>query len=524
MPRAALALAAFLAAPCLFAAGEALDAVDLSLADAEALALARNHDVRIERESLAIASAGLDGASGPYDPTLRVDTRYRDRTDPLNTVFSGAPPGEVGPEFEGTFGEAEISKLLPTGGALSVSASVARDRTDSLLVSLTPAYATAVGVDFRQPLLRNRRVDGTRTAIRVARSEEKRSRESLEARVSETLAAVDRAYWDLVAAQRDLTVREANVELALRQQSETEARIETGDLAESDVAEPLAEVERRRVELLVAQEAALRGENALKALILADSSDPRWEARLVPGDSPEIVSRSVSLEAALAEARETRAEIAAARAALARGETEGARAKDAVRPELDLVAAYARRGLAGDENPDALSIPGFGVGVPDSLAGGAGRSLGTIGENRFPDASIGLAFSIPVGNHAARADVAAAEARRRRSALLLSREIQRVEVEVRNAVVALGTAEQRIAAARAGREAAETQLRVADERFAVGTTTSFFVLTRQNDLAQARVSEIAALTDYRKALTEYDRARGRLLAERGIAIEEGVEP
>jgi outer membrane protein TolC len=74
-------------------------------------------------------------------------------------------------------------------------------------------------------------------------------------------------------------------------------------------------------------------------------------------------------------------------------------------------------------------------------------------------------------------------------------------------------------AARAGLAAAETQLRAEHDRFAVGATTNFFVLTRQNDLALAQLAETAALTDYRKALTELSRATGTLLRDRGIEMK-----
>jgi outer membrane protein TolC len=51
-------------------------------------------------------------------------------------------------------------------------------------------------------------------------------------------------------------------------------------------------------------------------------------------------------------------------------------------------------------------------------------------------------------------------------------------------------------------------------------STNFLVLTRQNDLTNARVTETAALTDYRKAQTELARSTGALLKERHIEIEE----
>jgi outer membrane protein TolC len=54
------------------------------------------------------------------------------------------------------------------------------------------------------------------------------------------------------------------------------------------------------------------------------------------------------------------------------------------------------------------------------------------------------------------------------------------------------------------------------ERYGAGMSINFLVLTRQNDLSAARLEEIAAQTDYRRAQTELARATGTLLAERGV--------
>ena len=95
----------------------------------------------------------------------------------------------------------------------------------------------------------------------------------------------------------------------------------------------------------------------------------------------------------------------------------------------------------------------------------------------------------------------------------------RITVDVLDAASALETATSRIQAARAGLEAANTQLRAEQERFAAGTSTNFLVLTRQNDLEQAQLTEISALTAYRRALTELSRSTGMLLTERGITVK-----
>lgn len=499
---------------------EAPAGVPLSLGDATARALARNNDIAFERESFRIADASVLRADGSYDPTFRLDARYRNHTDPANSLLSGAPAGEISPSAEGASGTASVGALLPTGGTVSLAAYGARDLTNNFFVLLSPAYSTSLGIDVRQPLLQNLRIDPARRAIRIAALDRDRGTASLRRTVVDTVASVERAYWNLVAARRDVLVRESNVRLAGEQRDDTKSRIDVGTLPESDVAQPLAELERRRGDLLASQEQMRRAELALKLLILENESDPLWNQTLEPSDAPEAPVARVDLANALRVAEEKRPELTEARTRVAQRTVDLDYAEDRLKPQLDLVAGYARRGLAGglNANAPAIGFTGQPVVVPDALDGGFGRSLGTVGEGRFPDASIGLSLSVPVFNRAAKGDVAIAKAQKSQAEILVAQQKQRVAVEVRNAVLTLETAAQRIDAAKAGRAAAETQLRAEKERYGVGLSTNFFVLTRQNDLAQAVLTETAALTDYRKALTDFARAKGTLLDERRIEI------
>jgi outer membrane protein TolC len=233
----------------------------------------------------------------------------------------------------------------------------------------------------------------------------------------------------------------------------------------------------------------------------------------------------VDLPSALKEALRIRPEMTDASLRLSRADVDAQAARDLVLPQVDFVASYARRGIAGGTNPDAVNpfAPGPVV-VPPQYDGGFGRSFGTITENRFPDASVGVTVSLPVGNRAARAGRAIAAAAQEQARITKAQQTERVSVEVRNATITLQTAAGRIEAAIAGRIAAETQLRAEKERFAAGLSTNFFVLTRQNDLALARLTENAALTDYRKAITEFSRSAGTLLDDRKIRIEDKPAP
>ena len=495
--------------------------VPLTLAGARERALERNVDLRIERENAAVSASGEARAKGAYDPSLRADARWRDRTDPVNSIISGAPPGELAPSSSGYAANLGVSQLLPTGGTLSLTTSASRDETDNVFAILSPSWSTSVGLELRQPLLKNLSIDPARQVLRVARVDRTRSAASVARATAETVAAVERAFWSLLAARHDTEARASAVALAERQRSDVEARVEAGTLSEADLAPPVAELERRKGDLFASREAASRAENALKALLLSDPADPLWTARLLPAEDADAPATTVpDVETALASAVALRPEVAEASARLDRLVIDDEAARDRTRPQLDLVAAYARRGLAGAQNPDLNPpFPVNATSIPDAIDGELGRSYGTIREGRFPDASVGLALTVPLGNRAARADAAIARSSRTQAELALLKARQAVEVEVRNAAVALETAAQRLSAARAGMAAAEAQLKAEEERFDAGLSTSFFVLTRQNDLTQARLAETAALADLRKAGVDWSRAAGTLLAERRIETE-----
>jgi HAE1 family hydrophobic/amphiphilic exporter-1 len=500
------------------AAGEPAT-LPLTLEEATRRALERNTTLAVERENVEQAGFAILGARGAYDVLWSADLEWRQHTDPVNSAFSGAPAGGLAPEIESATASTSFSRLLPTGGTVSLFSGWDRATTDSVFTILSPAYSTDVGISFRQPLLRNLAIDPARESIRVAAADRSASEARLARVVTDTVSQVDVAYWSLVAARRDVASIESAVALAEKQLSETKTRVEAGVLGETEVAQPTAERERRKGDLALARQRVAEAENTLKLLALGDPREPSWSAEIVPTDAPELPTVRADVEEALGTAFARRPEIAEAKARWARFEVQVEARRSDLKPRLDLVAAYERRGFAGRRNPNAIGLGGQPVIVPPPLEGTWGRSYGTIADDEFPDASVGVAFAIPIGNRTARANLSIAKSALSQATLAVSAEEQEVQAEVRNAVFGLESARQRIEAARAARVAAETQLFAEQERFAVGLSTNFLVLTRQNDLTNARVTETSALTDYRKAATEFARATGVLLEERRIEID-----
>jgi outer membrane protein len=513
-------------APLLLCVGAAAQAsagqVTVSLADLTLRALANHPAVSIEREAVQVADRAADRAGAAFDPVVRLDAGGRVRTDPVNTIFSGAPDGALAPRTTRTGGTAAVTRLFSTGATATASAGLSRETINSHFAPISPAWLTTIGLEFRQPLLQGRHVDAARRAVGVAATDRARSAAALDRTLADLVAAVEGAYWTLVAARREVDVRRQAVTLAEEQRADTQARIDAGIAAEAEVASPAAERHRRQGELIAAEAQVARAELALKALVLAGSEDPWWDATLLPSDAAETSAVPPALDAALAHALEHRAEVREAREMVARQEVEVTFARDRLRPSLDVVTSYLARGFAGDEHT-GLRPPGFfpAPATPDDQVGSLFRSYATAFEQRFVDAAIGLQLSVPLGHRAAHAEFATADAARRQAGFAVVQARQRVAADVRSAYVAVEAARRRIEVARAGRAAARELLQAEQDRFDAGATIAFFVLTRQNELAQAELAETAALVDYRRALVELARASGTLLAQRGLEV---VEP
>jgi outer membrane protein TolC len=514
-----LALAALLAVVAPMHAAERGNDHPIRLAEAIERALARNDAIVIERTFAASADAAVEGAQGAYDPILEVTGGWRRETPPVNSAFAGAPDGELSPTTERLEGGAAIRRLLPTGGEVAIRALAARETTNGAFALLSPAYGTSVGVELRQPLLRGRAIDGARLRLRVAASEREQAEALLRREVAETVSAVERAYWTLYAAREQVGVREDAIRLAEEQLQETRLRIESGISPDTEIAQPRAELERRRGEFYAALEAVSRSENALRLLILGEEDGELWSQTLAPVEEGNVEAVPVDVAAALDRALALRPELEASSAAERRRAAEAQFARNETRPALDAVASYDRFGLSGSLNPAGEPIPGLPSAVPDRLEGGLGRSYRVLGDGDFDDARIGLVLTVPIGNRSARASAEAARQAELRSAAETARARKAIRAEVLDAAAALQTAYQRVEAARAEADAAGIQLDAERERFAAGLSTNFLVLTRQNDLERARLEEIRARTDFRIARTEMARSTGTLLEDRGIDWE-----
>src|SRR5256714_15226280 len=181
--------------------------------------------------------------------------------------------------------------------------------TSATNTSLNPFYSAAQGIQFTQPLWRNRSIDRNRQQIRIQRKRLEQSDADFRRITTNTISQVQRAYWDLVFALRNEQNQVANVNLARENFRRTEASVVAGASAPLQRAEIETELATRESALLIANQQGTIAENTLKQFLIKNPLSPDWSKVLTPTDQPSFDETPVNLDSALKEASENRPEL-----------------------------------------------------------------------------------------------------------------------------------------------------------------------------------------------------------------------
>ena len=130
-------------------------------------------------------------------------------------------------------------------------------------------------------------------------------------------------------------------------------------------------------------------------------------------------------------------------------------------------------------------------------------------------------MSYPIGTSSDEAALERARLQVRQTEAQLRQLELNAATEVTNAALQVESIRERIDAAIASRDLSEQQLSAEESKFSVGTSTNFFVVQAQRDLATARDTELRAILDYQKAVVELDRVQQTSLTRTGISIVGG---
>jgi HAE1 family hydrophobic/amphiphilic exporter-1 len=514
----------------------------LALRDAIASALENNKDIEVARENVRIAEFDLRGAQGVYDPRLTTSAFYERAENPISSFLSGGQNGSV---LQSDFaGSARLEGQSPVlGGSYRLDVSSGRFTTNNAFTALNPSFPTAMTVTYTQPLWRGLKFDQSRRQIEIARKNLSLTDAQFRQRAIDTITNVQRAYWDLVFALRSLQVQRDAVAVARTQLEHNRRLVNEGMLAPIDIVAAEAQISTYEQGVFSALEEVSRAENSLKNLIAVNKQAELWSESIVPVDPVELSVPAVALPDALKMAMENRPELQQSNVVREINEIDKKYFKEQTKPAVDLVGNYGINGLAGsismagvnpftqsnlllrqrvDELSAIAGLEPLPVVPPQTLSpdliGGFGTSVQNLLSNRFNNFRVGVQISLPLRNRTAEANLGRTLVEGERIATQREQLEQSIQVEVRNSLQAVRSAESRLRAAIATRESNEQQFASEQRKLDAGQSTTFLVLERQTALVTARGLELKAQTDLNKAIADLQRATGNALSVNSIVV------
>jgi outer membrane protein TolC len=459
--------------------------IPISLDAAVRMAVENNLGLRVETINPAISDTGVRRAAAIYD------TRIVALLDHRGEDFRPFPGSEeVG---RNRFFDANVSadRLLPTGATASVSFANLWSRRDG-----TAAFRfmePEVSLSLSQPVLSGFGREVTERGITVATDAREASLAGWRAAALSVVADVRDAYLALVQAREDLSTRRASLAVAQRIHTENEARVRAGVLASIELLDSEFGAARRERELLEAEKNVLDQADRLRVLLQHPDHGPLVPAGTLP-DTPVEASE----EAAMNTAHRMRPDLAAARIELRTREFQARVSRNLALPSL---AVTGSTGLAG-------------------LGTSYGNAIDDLAAGRTPFWSLGLGFSYPLGNEAARADLAEAGLRARQAQVSLRHLEEAAGLEIRSAIREMETKFREVGVAGKGVALGEARLASFLKRGKLGLATTKDILEVEADYAAAKDALTRARAEHQGAVTRYFRATGELLEHHGIRIED----
>jgi outer membrane protein TolC len=466
-------------------------------------ALVHETTVREAEAAMRAARGTLRHESGAFDPELFLDADRVGTDQPTASIFSGGDTLASGISVvrsTRTITSTGARVTLPTGTELSASLLSTKLETNSTLAFVNPEYDANGVLSVRQPLLK-RFGPGTWGDRSAAARAYEAARARYEDAVLETRARVERTYWDLYAARRDLALQEIIRDRAKSLVDESQLRARAGLVGPGAVASARVFSTQQAQVLLDFDEAVDRVSDQLATLI--GERPAGTLKRFTPVDEPPrdlpIESEEALVAKALAQSREVKSaerEVAAARA-------RSISAWWNMLPTLDVRGSLGGAGLSG-RGRDFINP--F-TGQPDriNIDGDFSDTWTQVRKRDFPSWSTGVSLSVPIGFRAGRGD---RDRRRAELDIAEQRAIatrRSIEERVRVAYRELDHAKRRLDAAQSGVEASLEQVRIGLIEYRNGRTTAFELTRVAADLATGQQRYSQALVRAAKAYADLKR-------------------
>ena len=404
--------------------------------------------------------------------------------------------------------------------------------------SFNPSTTANVSFTFTQHLLQGFGLAVNGRSIRVAKNQRSAADLTFKQQVISSVANIASLYWDLVAFNDALRVKQQALELNQKLYADNKRRSELGAIAPIDIVQAEAEMKAAQQDVTTQETQVIQQEMILKSVLTRGGLDNMAiaNARIIPTDTIRIPDQEAILpyQDLVAEALANRPEIEQSRMGLENARISMRGTRNALLPSLDITGGLQNNGQAGQIN-DVPIPPGMSEAqaaqilagrnpaiINDFLKGGYGRVLSQIASRNFPNYNIGFQLNVPLRNRAAQADLVTDQLNYRQSQIN-DRSLQNtIKLNTINASVAVSQARAAYDTSVVARQLQEQTLRGAQRKYELGTSSFLDVVLIQRDTVNRKLAEVNALNQYIRARTSLEQVTGRILKDYDVSIEEAV--
>jgi outer membrane protein len=458
------------------------------------------------------------------DPVLFVSGQSAHASRALTTSFTTGTNALVSSARGLTWG---VQKGFLTGTNVTFDVNQQTLLQNSPISEINPSLSGNANLSIRQPLLQGFGWATNARFITIAKNNVTISDLNFQQQVIATVKNITDLYWDLVAFNDNLRIKQQALALAQKLYEDNKKRAAAGAIAPIDIIQAEAGVATAQLDLSAVEAQVLQQEMILKSAITRSGVDSLAviDARIVPTDSIQVPNTDAvePLQDMIGQAMENRPELKETDISLENSRLTMLGVKNAMRPGLDVFVNLTNNALAGQIN--TVPIPGTNLipshnNVSGFFVGGAGTFFSQILGRNFPDYSIGFNLNVPLRNSGTRADMIKAQLDMRQAQITEKQQQNSIRLGVVNARIALQQARAGYDTAVKARMLQEQTFAGEQRKYQLGTSSFLNVVLIQRDVVNSQSAEVNALRNYISAKNNMDLVLGRTLEVNRVDIEE----
>jgi outer membrane protein TolC len=483
---------------------EGAKALNLTLAQCISMTLEGNLDIAVSKYTPEISAEGIAQAREKYLPKLYMN--YSNQN--LNYL------GNWG--IEGTNFQSESQRIVFsldqkvfTGADIQFRYTNQTSESTRNYTAVNPQYWNELSLDITQPLLKNFGRGITNYEIDKAKIQTDVSMADLDETTLTKIYDVEEAYWNLVYSLENLKVRQLSLEQSQVQLKRTREAARMGNKSSIDVLGAETEVANWEDQVLSARAQVETYQDRLKKILNlpTEGGESSAEMALIPTDDPVISKPDMDFKEAL--------DIGLARSpgvARLRKQLEGNRLdikyyRNQLLPQLDVNFSIWYPGQSGIRNIYLNNNPLTGV-IIDRIEGSRWDALKDILKRTYQNWSLSMTLNLPLENLFSRSRLSQARLEEEKNEAEWERLEKNLYYDLQEVFKSLKNNERRLSSTARYREMVEKKLEAEQQRYRLGLVGSEWLFRYQQDLAQAKASEIKAITDYKVTVARLEQILG----------------